>query len=107
MNKKIAVRTAAGAMLASAGVLMTSGVAMAAPTYPPATPTASVLGESFTNTPANPAPANPVIPVAVKPAQSALPFTGFNAATFAVVGAALIGGGTAFTVVARRRRVEH
>jgi hypothetical protein len=86
--------------------LMGTGMAMAATaTYPPAPPVTTQIAV----TPA-------VTPVAVlgevvtKPAptvatpSASLPFTGLDTMALVAVGAALVAGGTAMTVVTRKRR---
>ena len=107
--RAVAVRMAVVGGMTGVTVLMGTGVAMAAATYPPAPPTTTqtavapavtpvaVLGEVVTK----PAPA------AVAPSAS-LPFTGLDTMALVAVGAALVAGGAAMTVATRRRRgVQH
>lgn len=70
-----------------------------------AAPAASAGGVPASGTPASGAPASAAPASSVSQAQaSALPFTGFNAATWASIGAITVAAGGALVLVSRRRR---
>lgn len=86
---------------ASASSTHTSGVVLAA-AYLSAT---CISNQAPGATPGLPSAAAPAaVGTATPQAGSQLPFTGFNAATFAAIGALAIGGGGALVLAARRRR---
>lgn len=95
---KLFVRSACASGVVCFGVLAGSTAAYAAGSSGAYPPSPIVKGETFTIGP------NQAVAPQADPGGSALPFTGIDMGYYLAGGAVLVAGGTALTLVSRRRR---